>query len=178
VRTIALLLALSQAPANPLLAPALCVRRYLEAVRRGTPYPPAGRATPPQPREASYDAAKRLTAPRALEEIAARAARGAPHPLAPWGAGGRDGFVQAFELVGVRRAPRGAAVVSVREHLYRFAAGGAALAPVLTEYLVAPVDGAWRVVDRRPGGRFTDGEIAEGYERWWDAPPAAGARDR
>jgi hypothetical protein len=189
VRTLALLLLLAipsgdtpareralarETAAEPheLLDPARCVRRYLAAVRRAAPYPEQGRARGRPARESAYEAAKRLTAPRTLEEIDARRARGERHhPMAPWEAAGTDAFVQSFELLAVRRAPAGAAVVTVKERLYRLGRGDR-LDRVVTEYLVAQVGGAWRVVDRRPRGTFTDGDV-ERYVGWWDGTAAA-----
>jgi hypothetical protein len=46
--------------------------------------------------------------------------------------------------------------------------GGERLAESVSEYLAARVGGAWRVVDRQPGGRFTDAAIAAGYAGYWD----------
>jgi hypothetical protein len=165
VRTLALLLALSQLSVNPLLDPARCVRSWLEAVRRATPYLEPGAAARPLPaRESDYAGARRLIAPRALEEIETRAARGEIHPLAAWAAARTGTFVHSFELVAARRAPRGAAVITVRERLSR---QRGRLETVISQYLVAPVGGEWRVVDRRPGGAFTDAEIEGGYAGWW-----------
>src|SRR5512139_451045 len=77
--------AAGRAQGNLLAGPARCVLRYLEAVRQAGPRVPAvprGRA--PDAREREYGGANALVAPRALQEIARRAAAGDEHPLAAW----------------------------------------------------------------------------------------------
>src|SRR5512145_2716547 len=71
-------------PENLLAGPARCVLRYLDAVRLAGPRAPDARGGRLHANEREYAGAKRLTAPRALEEIERRAARGEDHPLAPW----------------------------------------------------------------------------------------------
>lgn len=150
---------------NLLAGPARCVLRYLDAVRLAGPRPPlAERGALPRPREKDYAKAKALTAPRTLEEIARRP----DHPLAPWREAARTRVLESFQLVGVRRAPRGAAVVTVKERFWRPARP--ALERTVSEYLVARVGGEWRVVDRSPGASFDDGALAERYAGFFDAP--------
>jgi hypothetical protein len=178
MRTLALLLALAAAPraegarpAADLPAAARCVARYLDAVRIAAPSPTAVRPERVLAVvEEDWAAAKKLTAPRTLEEVAQRAARGERHDMAPWLAAGRDRFLESFQLLGARRAPLGAVVVTVRERFYVVGEGGERLDPLVSEYLAARVGGAWRVVDRRAGGRISDAEIEAGYEGFWDAP--------
>ncbi len=156
-------------PANLLVGPARCVLRYLEAVRRAEPHPPAAAAGRPlsvNPQD--YARARELTAPRTLEQIDRSSARGGDHPLAPWQEVARSRLLEAFQLVSVRRAPRGAAVVRVVECWSR--PGGARLEETASEYLVARVDGEWKVVDRRPGATFDDEAIASGYVGYFDEP--------
>jgi hypothetical protein len=156
-----------RAPQNLLVGPARCVLRYLDAVRIAGPRVPfVGRdGHAPEARERDYARAKALTAPRTLEEIARRG----DHPLAPWREAARDRVLESFQLVGVRRAPRGAVVVTVKERFWRPAAS--ALDPVGSEYLVGRVGGEWRVVDRSPGSAFDDAAVAERYAGFFDDPP-------
>ncbi len=166
-------------PENPLEPPARCVDVYLDAVRAAVSPPRAGaRARLPRPDDRAYERARRLTAPRALAEAERATASGAArHPMAPWleARGGR--LLVDFQLLGVRRAPRGAAVVAVEER-YVEADGKRGLEPVRATYLVAPVAGDWRVVDRRAGADFDDAAVRAGYPGYWDepAPPRAAAR--
>lgn len=141
--------------------------RYLDAVRIAGPRVATfRRAAPPDPRV--YAEARRLTAPRTLEEIDRLQALGTDHPLAPWRDAARALVLESFHLVAARRAPLGAAVVTVKE---RFWLGhpDAPLERTVSEYLVARVDGQWKVVDRRPGGTFDDAAIADGYAGFFDA---------
>jgi hypothetical protein len=153
------------------------VLRYLDAVRHAGPRVAglrAGRA--PKADERAYAAAKRLTAPRALEEIARRAARGEEHALAPWREAARARVLESFQLLAARRAPRGAAIVTVKERHW-VSDPDETLVRSVSEYLVARVDGEWKVVDRRPGGVFDDAAVAGAYAGWFDdpAPPRAAA---
>ncbi|MGC3996170.1 MAG: hypothetical protein QM767_00970 [Anaeromyxobacter sp.] len=167
---------------NLLRGPARCVLRYLEAVRLAgpraaelRPAPGRGRAAPIPDRPQAYAAANRLLAPRALEAAARPGGSGAPHPLAPWTEAAGGAVLESFQLQGVRRAPRGAAVVTVRERWWRPGPEDGELARSVSEILVARVDGEWRVIDRRPGRTFRDAEIADGYAGWFDeaGPPRA-----
>jgi hypothetical protein len=157
-------------PENLLAGPARCVLRYLDAVRLAGPRVAGlrlGRA--PQADERGYAAAKRLTAPRTLEEIARWTARGEDHPLAPWREAARARVLESFQLLAARRAPRGAAVVTVKER-YWVSDPDASLVRSVSEYLVARVGGEWKVVDRRPGGAFDDAALAHGYAGFFDEP--------
>ncbi len=156
-------------PENLLAGPARCVLRYLDAVRLAGPRA-AGRL-PPAPREKDYARVKALTAPRTLDEIARRAAAGEDHPLAPWREAARAGVLESFQLVAVRRASRGAAIVTVAEDFWR--PPGVGLARAVSEYLVARVDGEWKVVDRSAGQAFDDVTLGERYEGFFDDPAAA-----
>jgi hypothetical protein len=160
-----------RAPENLLAGPARCVLRYLDAVRLAGPrVAVVRRRGAVAADERAYEAARRLTAPRTLEEIARRAAGGEEHPLAPWQEASRARVLESFQLLAARRAPLGAAVVTVRER-YWLGAADASLRRAVSEYLVARVKGQWRVVDRRPGGAFDDAAIATGYEGFFDAGP-------
>jgi hypothetical protein len=155
-------------PENLLAGPARCVLHYLDAVRLAGPRATevrAGRA--PAPNDRAYAGARRLTAPRTLEEIDRRSARGEDHPLAPWREAAKSRVLESFQLVAARRAPRGAAVVTVRER-YWLGDRDAALDRSVSEYLVARVNGEWRVIDRRPGGTFEDAAVARGYVGFFD----------
>lgn len=163
-------------PENLLRGPARCALRYLEAVRLAGPRAAeVVRARPSPARPAEWAAVRRLIAPRALDEIAR--AGDEVHPLAPWRETGAR-VLERFQLLAVRRAPLGSAVVTAREVWWAPADPDAPLAPVVSEYLVARVDGAWRVVARRPAGAFADEEVASRYAGWFDGPddrlPAAG----
>ena len=181
-------------PENLLRGPARCVLLYLDAIRLAGPRArdvAAGRPAPA--REKDYEAAKRLTAPRALVDIARRTARGEDHPLAPWQQAAHGAVLESFQLLAVRRAPRGAAVVTVRERMWVPGGEGALLRSV-SEYLVARVEGNWRVVDCRTGAAFDDADVAAGRPRLVRrsgrtrapagrrgarrAPPGAGRADR
>jgi hypothetical protein len=157
----------ARGPENLLVGPARCVLRYLDAVRLAGPRPLVANARP-EARERDYVRAKALVAPRTIEEIARRAALGEDHPLAPWRDAARARVLESFQLVAVRRAPRGAAVVTVKERFWR---PGAALDRVVSEYLVARVDGEWKVVDRSPGAPFDDVAVEERYAGFFDDPP-------
>jgi hypothetical protein len=156
------------APENLLAGPARCVLRYLDAVRIAGPRVTTLRRGAPPPDVRAYAEARKLTAPRTLEEIDRRTAHGEDHPLAPWRDAARSLVLESFQLLAARRAPLGAAIVTVKE---RFWLGDpdAPLDRTVSEYLVARVDGQWRVVDRRPGGTFDDSAIAEGYAGFFDA---------
>ncbi len=160
-------------PENLLAGPARAVLRYLEAVRLAGPYAvdarPGRRAAAD---ERAYAVAKKLTAPRTLDEIDRWAARGDDHPLAPWREAARARVLESFQLVAVRRSPRATAVVSVRER-YRLVDPDAAPDRTVSEYLVARVNREWKVVDRRAGGAFDDRAIEVGYAGFFDPPPGA-----
>lgn len=158
---------------NLLAGPARCVLRYLDAVRLAGPHPPlAARRASQDAREKDYAKAKELTAPRTLAEIDRLAVVGADHPLAPWREASRARVLEAFQLMAVRHAPRGAAVVTVSESFWR-PQPGASLDQSVSEYLAARVNGEWKVVDRRPGGAFDDASIAGGYAGFFDDPPSS-----
>ena len=70
--------------------------------------------------------------------------------------------------VSVRRAPLGAAVVTVLERLWE--PPEAALARRVSEYLVGRVGGEWRIVDRSEGAPFEDAAIDHAYAGFFDAP--------
>jgi hypothetical protein len=161
---------LTRPPENLLAGPARCVLRYLDAVRLAGPRSAdarRGRLAPPS--ERGYAMARRLTAPRTLEEIERWAARGQDHPLAPWREAARARVLDSFQLLAVRRAPRGAAIVTVKERSW-LAGPDAALERAVSEYLVARVAGEWKVVDRRPGGTFEDAAVAGAYGGFFDEP--------
>lgn len=156
-------------PENLLAGPARCVLRYLDAVRLAGPRVATLRnGHLPPVDERAYAGARRLTAARTLEEIDRRAARGQDHPLAPWRDAAHARVLESFQLVAARRAPLGAAVVTVRERYWRGDPGGA-IEQASSEYLVARVGGEWKVVDRRPGGTFDDAAVAEQYAGFFDA---------
>jgi hypothetical protein len=178
--SLALLLLLAAADAAPrdsgenlFRGPARCVLDYLEAVRLAGP---RGKTLPrgTRPLQQEYRAARSLTAPRALADVDRRVAAGEDDPLAPWLGATRGVVLESFSLLEVRRAPRGAAVVVVRERVRRD--GAPSLAVTTSEYLVGRVGGEWRIVGRRIGARFQDREIAERYAGWFDRPAAAQAR--
>jgi hypothetical protein len=161
-----------RAEGNLLAGPARCVLRYLDAVRRAGPRAPAlPKGRPPTARERDYAEANALVAPQTLHEIDRRAALGEEHPLAAWREASRARVLESFQLVAVRRAPRGAVVVTVVERLWRPPA--VELVRQMSEYLVGRVDGAWRVVDRREGAAFEDAVVAAGYAGFFDAPAPA-----
>lgn len=155
-------------PENLLAGPARCLLRYLEAVRQAGPRPERRTGRLPAPHERDYAAARALTAPRTLEEIERRAARGDDHPLAPWLEAARARVLESFQLVAVRRAPRGTAIVTVSESFW--SPPGSDLERGQAEYLVARVHGEWRVVDRSPDRTFEDGDLREGYAGFFDDP--------
>lgn len=154
-----------RAPENLLAGPARCVLRYLDAVRLAGPRPVPAKGRPRAAREEDYARVKALTAPRTLEEIARRAAAGEDHALAPWRDAARAHVLESFQLVAVRRAPRGAAIVTVKERFWR---PGEDLQRTVAEYLVARIDREWKVVDRSPGAPFDDAAVRERYEGFFD----------
>jgi hypothetical protein len=158
---------------NLFRGPARCVLSYLEAVRLAGPRGPVlGRHR--RPLEQDYRAARALIAPRTLAEIDHLTSRGQEHPLASWRAAAEGLVLESFSLLEVRRAPRGAAVVTARERWRQD--GSPSLGVTVSEYLVARVGGEWKVVDRRTGERFQERDIAEGYNRWFDEPPESARR--
>jgi hypothetical protein len=146
------------------------VLRYLDAVRHAGPRPDPRSGRLPAPRKGDYARVRALTAPRTLQEIARRDGSGEDHPLAPWRDAARAQVLESFQLVAVRRAPRGAAVVTVAERFWR--SPGAALERGVSEYLVGRVHGEWMVVDRSPGRPFEDAALESGYEGFFDDPGA------
>ncbi len=154
---------------NLFRGPARCVLGYLEAVRLAGPLGPV-LARQRRPGVQEYRAARERIAPRTLAEVDRLAGRGEDHPLASWRAAARGLVLESFSLLEVRRAPRGTAVVRVRERWRQD--GSSALGVTTSEYLIARVGGEWKVVDRRTGDRFRDQEIAEGYASWFDEPVA------
>lgn len=170
------LLAATAGPSGPpggenlFRGPARCVLSYLEAVRLAGPFGPV-LARQRRPAEQDYRAARALIAPRTLSEIDRFAAHGQDHPLASWRAAARGVVLESFSLLEVRRAPRGAAVVTVRERWRQD--GDPSLGLTVSEYLVARVGGEWKVVDRRIGKRFQERDIAERYASWFDEPQAS-----
>lgn len=157
-------------PENLLAGPARCVLRYLDAVRLAGPRRADARGRRAAPNEREYATAKRLTAPRTLDEIERWTARGDDHPLAPWREAARARVLESFQLLAARRAPRGTAIVTVKER-YWLVDPDAALERTVSEYLVARVNGAWKVVDRRPGGAFPDAAVSSGYPEFFDEAP-------
>ncbi len=155
---------------NLFRGPARCVLSYLEAVRLAGPRGPV-LSRQRRPQEQDYRAARALIAPRTLAEIDRLTARGQDHPLASWRSAAQGVVLETFSLLEVRRAPRGAAVVTAREQWRQD--GSSSLGVTVSEYLVARVGGDWKVVDRRTGDRFQESEIAEIYARWFDEPASA-----
>jgi len=152
---------------NLFRGPARCVLGYLEAVRLAGPRGPV-LARQKRPAVQDYRAARERIAPRTLVEIDRYASRGEDHPLASWRTAALGLVLESFSLLEVRRAPRGTAVVQVRERWRQD--GSSTLGVTLSEYLVARVAGEWKVVDRRTGDRFREQEIADGYAAWFDEP--------
>lgn len=152
---------------NLLHGPARCALSYLEALRRAGPYGPV-LAARKRELDQQYRPVRALIAPRALDEIDHEESSGREHPLASWLAAARGVVLESFSLLEIRRAPRGAAVVTVRERWRRDAE--AALRVTVSEYLVARVAGEWKVLDRRTGERFPERDVTERYASWFDPP--------
>lgn len=148
------------APSSPIR----CVQEYLDAIVAAAPARAASaRAPDPAGADPRWAVARAHLAPRALELTSHR-----PGPLTPWVSLGRGGALVGYELMAVRRAPRGAMVVVARELTQpdrRAEPSTAACA-----YLVAPVNGSWRIADKRCGRDFANGEVASGYPGFWDDP--------
>jgi hypothetical protein len=85
-----------------------------------------------------------------------------------WPELGRDVALVGFELLAVRRAPLGGAVVVARERTAERASALAVSAACV--YLLGPLEGIWRIVDKRCGRDFGNGEILSSYAGAWDAP--------
>ena len=152
---------------DSLLAPVRCVGDYLEAVAAAAPPRPrnAPSRPPSQASEPRWVRVRSYLAPRAL---AALDAADPSQPLAPWSALGREGAFVGYELLAVRRAPRGAVVVASRERIERVP--GAVPVSTACTYLVAKVSGDWRIADKRCGRDFSNGEVAANYPGYWDEP--------
>ncbi len=158
---------------EPLAAPVRCVGDYLEAIAAAAP-PRPRRAPPPATShgtELRWGRARAYLAPRAAAklDVADR-----PQPLAPWSTLGRDGAFLGYELLAVRRAPRGAVVVVSRERTEHTL--GAAPSLATCGYLVAKVGGVWRIADKRCGEDFSDDEVVSNYQGYWDEPAPRDAR--
>jgi hypothetical protein len=162
------------AQGNLLLGPARLLVRYLEAVRLAGPRAIDLAGAHPGGPASAYAEVRRLMAPRTLAEIARRETRGEDHPLAFWHGAARARVLEGFQLVSIRRAGRGAVVASVEEREWTGTPEDGAVSQRVSEYLVAPVGGEWRVVDRRPGGAFDEGDV-DAYDGFWD-PQGAPAR--
>jgi hypothetical protein len=157
-------------PEDLLRGPARAALRFLDAVRIAGPRVDArGRAS--RPSEAEYAKAKALLSPRTHEEIAARE----DHPLAFWREAARGRVLEWFQLLGVRRGPRGTVLVLVDERTWLADAPAAPPERIVSEYLVAREGAAWRVAGRRPGGAFDD-ETAQAVAAAFDAPLRQGRR--
>lgn len=165
----------SPPPENLLRGPARCVLRYLDAVRLAGPRAPAARPRGAALAERDYARARALTAPRALDRAERAVAAGRSHPLAPWADAARGRVLESFQLLAVRRAPRGTAVVTVRESWWRAGDRSPSLGSSVSEYLVARVSGEWRIADRSAGGVLADAAIDAGYPGWFDPPPGTDA---
>ena len=100
-------------------------------------------------------------------------ASGADHPLAPWRDAARGRVLESFQLLAVRRAPRGAAVVTVRERFWRARDWRAPLEAIRER--VPGGAGRRRVAGgRSPAGTaFDDDAVTADYGGWFDAPAAA-----
>lgn len=154
---------------NLLRGPARLVLRYLDAVRLAALHAGDLRPGKAKPREVDLARANRLVAPRALADAERTASRGEEHPLAFWRYEALSSL-EGFQLLAVRRAPRSSVVVTVEERHRDPRADGGGLARTVSEYLVARVEGEWKVVGRRIGGRFDDESILAAYDGWWDDP--------
>lgn len=155
-------------PADLLRGPARAVIRFLDAVRlEGPRVEPGGRARAATERD--YARAKSLVAPSTLEAMAAHGARGEEHPLAFWREAARGHVLESFQLLGVRRGPEGTVLVAVEERTWRADAPAGRPVRTTSEYLVARVGSAWRVVDRRAGGTFEE-EAVRARAAAFDAP--------
>jgi hypothetical protein len=83
--------------------------------------------------------------------------------------------LESFQLLGVRRGPEGTVLVAVEERTWRADAPSAPLTRTASEYLVARVGAAWRVVDRRAGGTFEEDSV-RARSAAFDAPIRQGRR--
>lgn len=162
------------APADLLRGPARALIRFLDAVRVAGPrVTPGGRARAPA--EGDYARAEALVAPSTREVIAASGTRGEAHPLAFWREAARGRVLESFQLVRVRRGPRGSALVAVEERTWRASAPSAPPERTTSEYLVGRIGAAWLVVDRRPGGTFEEDAVLS-LAAAFDAPLRRGRR--
>jgi hypothetical protein len=155
-----------------------CVWEYLEAVRLAAPAASiAGGRLPRLPHvdERRYAEVRRLTAPHTLSDIDGMVARDVEplHPMAPWTRARRHSFLLRFQILSARRVPRDAVVVAVSERYFHVARRAVEASHRLASYLVAPVGGSWRVVDRRSGLDFPDEDVDSGYSGYWDDRVAA-----
>jgi len=126
------------------------------------------------PAERDYAHAKAFVAPATLEAMADHRARGDEHPLAFWREAAHGRVLESFQLLGVRRGPEGSVLVTVEERSWVAGSPGS-LARTASEYLVARVGSAWRVVDRRAGGTFDEAAVRSRAAAF-DAPLRLGRR--
>jgi hypothetical protein len=157
------------------------VTDYLVAVKDAAPKQPTydkkGKLAPVgkvDPKK--YEAAKKLTAPKTLDDLAAlqKRTKDQKHSMAPWAWAQKDHFIIGYDLGEARQAPKGAVVVTSKEKYFRVEEGGVDGEPEGDAYLVGPVKGKWLIVDKKTNGDFTDDAIKIGYKGYWDetaAPP-------
>ncbi|HTP27974.1 MAG TPA: hypothetical protein VMK12_20255 [Anaeromyxobacteraceae bacterium] len=156
---------------NEFEEPARCVSDYLEAVAVAAPPHPRAQGLPPSPTglEPPWIRVRSFLAPRAEKKLDAPAA--APQPLAPWSSLGREGAFLGYELLAVRRAPRGSVVVVAHERTARTPEAQPTVAACA--YLLGKVEGKWRIADRRCGRDFSNTEVLTGYLGFWDEEDAS-----
>jgi hypothetical protein len=152
------------------------VSDFLEALADAAPPRPRGEARQADADDdgARWRRARAHLAPRSAEALAA--AEGRASAWAPWRAVAPGGAFLGYELLSVRRAPRGGAVVVARERT--LPPTGSSAQEATCAYVVAPVGAAWKLVDRRGGRDFSDRELATRYASAWDDPgPSLAAGD-
>lgn len=156
------------------------VTEYLEAVKDAAPKQPTydkkGKLAPVgkvDPKK--YEPARKLTAPRTLDDLAAlqKRTKDQKHSMAPWAWAQKDHFIIGYELGEAREAPKGAVVVTTKEKYFRVEEGGVDGEAEGDAYLVGPVKGKWLIVDKKTNGDFTDDAIKIGYKGYWDETKAA-----
>jgi hypothetical protein len=115
--------------------------------------------------------AKKLLHPKALAAIAERKKRlgKEDHPLAPWYLEKTSSSLMAFTVKAATLGPNGTIFVETSEDNLQLEEKAVAEGEPAS-YLVGRQGGAWWVVDKKRGERFSADSVKLGYRGWFDEP--------